>query len=70
MPPLSPWLAIFGEPVSHVAAFVHVQDSVARSGIDDAETIDTPYTELEKRIAKSIIPGVDVDAVDGTLVEL
>jgi len=27
--------------------------------------IDTPYTELEKRIAKSIIPGVDVDAVDG-----
>ena len=33
--------------------------------IDDAETIDTPYTELEKRIAKSIIPGVDGDAVDG-----
>eukprot|EP00964_Phaeocystis_antarctica_P115561 scaffold79501_cov90-Phaeocystis_antarctica.AAC.1 len=26
--------------------------------IDDAETLDTPYTELEQRIAKGVIPGL------------
>ena len=26
--------------------------------VDDAETLDAPYTELEQRIAKGVIPGL------------
>ena len=36
---------------------------------DDAETLDTPYTELEKRIAKSILPDNSVDVINSTVSE-